>query len=141
MPFQLREISNQFAGRTKLNGEWKGQSAGGCQNHPLTYKRNPKYQLNISPRDATNLVIELRAQKTYQVGLEVVAVSLEDSTVTAPFRSKVSGSYRSGYCVLDIGDIPAGIYHIIPSTFEPAQEGPFILSVKATTNISVELAN
>lgn len=141
MPFQLKELSNKFVGRSKLNGEWKGANAGGCQNHPMSYKRNPKYQLTISPRDAANLVIELRAQKTYQVGLEVAVVSLEDTTLTAPFRSKVTGSYRSGYCVMDLSDIPAGTYHVIPSTFEPGQEGPFILSLKATADISIEPAN
>lgn len=141
MPFQLKEISNKYVGRTKVNGEWKGQKAGGCQNHQLTYKNNPRYQLKISPRDASNVVLELRAQKTYQVGLEVVVVSLEDSTITAPFRSKVTGSFRSGYCVLDLADLPAGIYHVIPATFEPGQEGPFILSIKATSNIAIEAAN
>lgn len=141
MPFQLKEIANKFVGRAKLNGEWNAASAGGCQNNPMSYKRNPKYQLKIGPRDAATLAIELRAQKTYQVGLEILVVSLEDTTVTAPFRSKVTGSYRSGYCVMDLSDVPAGIYHIIPSTFEPGQEGPFILSLKATTTISMEPVN
>lgn len=141
MPFELKAIPNKYVGRQTINGEWNGQNAGGCQNHPLTYKRNPRYLLKLGPKDYSNLVVELRGPKIYQVGFEIKVNSLEDSTVTAPFVSKVTGSYRSGYCVLDLNDIPCGTYHIIPSTYEPAQEGPFILTLKATTNISVELVN
>ena len=35
--------------------------------------------------------------------------------------------YRCGFCYLELENIPAGIYNIIPSTFLPKQEGPFFL--------------
>lgn len=44
---------------------------------------------------------------------------------------------RSGYVVLDLEDIPAGVLHITPSTFLPNQEGPFILHVKATAPVRI----
>lgn len=136
-PFELKQIEHSFVGKQTINGEWKGSTAGGCQNHPTTYRQNPKYVLTLGPKDLSNLVIELRGPKVYQVGIEVIIVSLDDPNVTAPFVSKTSGSYRSGYCVLDMDDMPAGTYHIIPSTFLPGQESPFILSVKSTTNITI----
>ena len=34
---------------------------------------------------------------------------------------------RCGFCYLELENIPAGIYNIIPSTFLPKQEGPFFL--------------
>lgn len=139
-PFELKKIEPAFIGKQVINGEWKGQSAGGCQNHPLSYKNNPKYSLTLGPRESNNLVIELRGPKVYQVGLEVIIISLDDETLTAPFVSKTSGGYRSGYCVMDLDNLPAGRYHIIPSTFLPGQESPFILNIKATSKITVERA-
>lgn len=35
--------------------------------------------------------------------------------------------YRCGFCYLELENIPAGVYNIIPSTFLPKQEGPFFL--------------
>ena len=35
--------------------------------------------------------------------------------------------HRCGFCYLELENIPAGIYNIIPSTFLPKQEGPFFL--------------
>lgn len=36
---------------------------------------------------------------------------------------------------MELENIPAGILHIIPSTFTPAQLGPYILTVKCSTPI------
>jgi len=38
---------------------------------------------------------------------------------------------------MDLEDVPAGTYNIIPSTFMPNQEGPFILTVKASCPFSL----
>lgn len=64
--------------------------------------------------------------------------SLENSEVTAPFVTKTSGTYRSGFCVIDLEKLPAGIYYITPSTYLPDQEGPFILTLKSSTSVTVE---
>lgn len=140
-PFEFKAISNRFIGRQRINGEWKGVTAGGCQNHSATYRQNPKYKLKLGPKDISNVVIELRGPKVYQVGIEVTVDSLDDPNITAPFVSKTTGSYRSGYCVLDLNEMPAGVYRIMPSTYMPGQESPFILDIKATTNITLELMN
>lgn len=140
-PFEFKAIPSKYIGKQTVNGEWKGSRAGGCQNHPATYRNNPRFSLKLGPKDLSNLVIELRGPKVYQVGFEITVASLEDPTITAPFVSKMSGSYRSGYCVLDLNDMPAGQYYIIPSTYLPGQESPFILNVKATTNVSIEPVN
>uniref|UniRef100_A0A336MHP3 CSON001666 protein n=1 Tax=Culicoides sonorensis TaxID=179676 RepID=A0A336MHP3_CULSO len=136
--FDLRRLNDVYASKKELTGEWKGATAGGCPNHPSTYKNNPLYKLTIGPKFESDLVVELRGPKVYQVGLEVTVHSLENSEVTAPFVTKSTGNYRSGFCVLDLHDIPAGIYHIRPSTFLPNQEGPFFITFKSTTTLTVE---
>lgn len=81
---------------------------------------------------------ELRGPKVYQVGLELIIASLVDPDITAPFVSKVTGTYRSGFCYLDLDNLPAGIYYLIPSTYLPNQESPFLLNFKASANIVVD---
>uniref|UniRef100_A0A182W9E9 Calpain catalytic domain-containing protein n=1 Tax=Anopheles minimus TaxID=112268 RepID=A0A182W9E9_9DIPT len=136
--FELKQLGPCYSTVENLNGEWKGKTAGGCLNHPLTYKNNPLYRLHIGPADTSDLVIELRGPKVYQVGLDLTVVSLTDDTVTAPFVSQKTGVYRSGFCVLDLEGIPAGVYQVRPSTFLPDQESPFFLKVKSTTNVVIE---
>jgi len=45
--------------------------------------------------------------------------------------------FRPGFVVLDLEDVPAGTYNVVPSTFMPNQEGPFILTVKASCPFSL----
>lgn len=42
---------------------------------------------------------------------------------------------RCGFCYLELENIPAGIFNIIPSTFLPKQEGPFFLDFNSTVPI------
>lgn len=139
--FELKRLIDVYTTKKELTGEWKESTAGGCPNHPSTYKNNPLYKLTIGPKNDSNLVIELRGPKIYQVGLEVTINSLDDSDVTAPFISKTTGNYRSGFCVLDLHNLPTGVYHVRPSTFLPNQEGPFFITFKSTTMLTVEKAS
>lgn len=43
--------------------------------------------------------------------------------------------YRCGFCYLELENIPAGIFNIIPSTFLPKQEGPFFLDFNSVIPI------
>ncbi|XP_025406964.1 calpain-7-like isoform X2 [Sipha flava] len=138
-PFTLKELTNTYdiKFKTSVNGEWKGNRAGGCQNHK-TYKENPKFKLTVDGlTDTENLQIELKAPKQYQVGLEVSCVGLNNINATAKFMRKSSGSYRSGYVILELLDIQPGTYEIIPSTYLPGNEGPFILTVNASCSVSI----
>lgn len=79
----------------QITGEWKGVTAGGCPNHPMTYPNNPKFKLEIDSVSNNNqLLIELKGPKQYQIGLEVTIQQIQDETVTAPFKTKSSGPYR-----------------------------------------------
>lgn len=136
--FELKTINNNWLTNIQVNGEWNApNTAGGCQNHK-TYKSNPIYKLTIGPADNSHLVIELRGPKVYQVGMELTINSLEDPNITAPFISKSTDNYHSGFCVLDMENLPAGVYSIRTSTFLPNQEGPFFLKLKSSTKLAIE---
>ena len=137
VPFELKEIISSWATNIQVNGEWSTMNgtAGGCQNHK-TFKSNPLYKVTL-PSDG-NLVIELRGPKVYQVGLELTVSSLDDPNITAPFISKTTDSFRSGFCVLDIENLPAGVYMIRPSTYLPYQEAPFFLKLKSSAKLQIE---
>jgi len=45
--------------------------------------------------------------------------------------------FRSGYVILELADIQPGTYEIIPSTYLPGKEGPFILTVNASCSVSI----
>nr|XP_023013674.1 calpain-7-like [Leptinotarsa decemlineata] len=135
-PFDLRKIEDPYKFEMKAIGEWRGITAGGCPNHPLSYPYNPKYRIEIeSVWHSNQLLIELKGPKQYQIGFEVIFVHVNDPQITAPFKTISSGSYRYGYVVLELENIPAGTLKVMPSTFMPNQEGPFILQIKSSAMI------
>ncbi|GAB6032708.1 calpain 7, variant 2 [Chamberlinius hualienensis] len=133
-PFNLTKIQNNYKFKQEVtNGSWKGVTAGGCANHPSTYSNNPVFQIQLnSSTDDNQLLIDLKGPKQFQVGFDVATVSVTNSSATGQFVRKSSGPFRSGFVILDMENIPNGIYNVIPSTFNPGQEGPFFLTVKAS---------
>ncbi|XP_064455329.1 calpain-7-like isoform X2 [Ornithodoros turicata] len=133
-PFQLSRIGNPYQYvREEKRGAWTAETAGGCGNHPQTYGRNPVYQACLqSPDDNNQVLITLKGPKQYQLGFDVIAVTVDDPSSPYAFSRKSSGMYKSGFTVLEMERVPAGIYNIIPSTFQPFQEGPFFLTVSST---------
>ncbi|XP_036999826.1 calpain-7 isoform X2 [Artibeus jamaicensis] len=123
--FTFSKIPSPYTVSKQINGKWSGQSAGGCGNFQETHKNNPIYQFHVEKTGP--LLIELRGPRQYSVGFEVVAVSVVGDPGPHGFQRKSSGDYRCGFCYLELENIPAGIYNIIPSTFLPKQEGPFFL--------------
>nr|CAI5847065.1 unnamed protein product [Callosobruchus analis] len=137
-PFTLTKIIDPYRYEKQVTGQWEGVSAGGCPNHPMTYPYNPKYKVDIDPSSNSNqLLVELKGPKQYQMGFDVTILKVNDDTVTAPFRSRSSGAYRSGYIVMEFDNIPSGVLQVTPSTFLPQQEGPFILVVKSSAPIQI----
>ena len=54
--FALNPVPEYYNTRyqQEITGEWKGKTAGGCQNNQATYKNNPLFQLVLNNRDANN---------------------------------------------------------------------------------------
>ncbi|XP_015423595.1 PREDICTED: calpain-7 isoform X2 [Myotis davidii] len=123
--FTFSKIPSPYTLSKQIHGKWSDQSAGGCANFQETHKNNPIYQFHIEKTGP--LLIELRGPRQYSVGFEVVTVSVVGDSGPHGFQRKSSGDYRCGFCYLELENIPAGIYNIIPSTFLPKQDGPFFL--------------
>jgi calpain-7 len=134
LPFKLNKILDPFKYKKELKGEWKGSSAGGCPNYPETYSSNPKFQLKLDAN--SRVLIELKGPKQYQVGFDVITVSVFNSESPLYFRKKQSGPYRSGFVVLEL-ELLAGMYNVIPTTFKPGQESPFFISVRSSSEITL----
>ncbi|KAJ9584384.1 hypothetical protein L9F63_021278 [Diploptera punctata] len=138
-PFSLSKIGSPYQHTQKVtDGKWEGATAGGCGNHPATYPNNPTYQMRLdSSHNNNQILLDLKGPKKYQIGLDVVCVTANDQNAPGVFRKKSSGPFRSGFVVMEMDDVPAGTYNIIPSTFLPCQEGPFFLTIKSSCPISL----
>ncbi|XP_072948969.1 calpain-7-like isoform X2 [Epargyreus clarus] len=140
-PFTLEKLE-PYPHVKSLRGEWSGRTAGGCENHRLTYPNNPKFVVTVPhSRAPCNVVVELKGPKQYQIGMDARVEALDDPDVTAPFLRESSGPYRSGFIYLELRNLPAGKYILMPSTFYPEQEGPFIMELKSTCPITCEPRN
>uniref|UniRef100_A0A8C5H0I9 Calpain catalytic domain-containing protein n=1 Tax=Gouania willdenowi TaxID=441366 RepID=A0A8C5H0I9_GOUWI len=133
--FTFSKIPNPFTHSKRVNGQWKGTSAGGCGNYKDSYKHNPIFQINLERSGP--LLIELRGSRQYSVGFEMVTVSTVADPGAAAFQKKSSGDYRCGFCFMEADHVPAGIYNVTPTTFLPKQEGPFFLDFASTTPLKV----
>ncbi|XP_044583810.1 calpain-7-like isoform X2 [Cotesia glomerata] len=138
-PFSLKKMSEPYKFEKEIkDGQWKmeDKTAGGCGNHPGTYQDNPRYQINLESTHNNNyLLIILKGPKQYQIGFEII--SMNNTNTPSTFQNKTSGPFRSGFVSLELEDVPAGNYHIIPATFLPGQEGPFFLTIKASCDFEI----
>lgn len=48
-----------------------------------------------------------------------------------------TGDYRYGFVVSEIIAVPCGIYTLVPNTFEPGQEGNFMLHVLSSKELRI----
>ncbi|XP_038832840.1 calpain-7-like [Salvelinus namaycush] len=133
--FSFSKIPTPFTHTKRINGQWKGPSAGGCGNYKDSYKHNPIYQFNLERPGP--MLIELRGSRQYSVGFEMVTVSTVVEPGPAGHPKKNSGDYRCGFCYMEADHVSAGIYNVIPTTFLPKQEGPFFLDFSSVTSLKV----
>ncbi|KAG8197420.1 hypothetical protein JTE90_014905 [Oedothorax gibbosus] len=138
-PFTLSNIVNVFKYKHEIkNGEWTSELSGGCSNNPQTCHNNPVYQVTLqSSTDNNNILVDLKGPKQFYVGFEIVTITVNNSNSPGYFSRKASGSYRPGFSILEVQNVPTGTYNIIPSTFSPGQKGPFFLTVQASCPIKV----
>ncbi|XP_072311736.1 calpain-3b isoform X2 [Eucyclogobius newberryi] len=138
-------------------GRWvRGSSAGGCRNNPDTFWTNPQYWLQLLEEDddseegekLCSVVVSLmqkgrRMQKNQgprflTIGFSIYEVPKEiagkhqhlqkDFFLYTASKAKCK-TYINLREVTERFRLPPGQYALIPTTFEPHQEGEFILRV------------
>lgn len=138
-------------------GRWvRGSSAGGCRNFPDTFWTNPQYRLQLLEEDddsgegerLCSVVVSLmqkgrrmqmnKGPRFLTIGFSVYEVPKEmlgkhqhlqkDFFLYTASKAKCK-SYINLREVTERFRLPPGEYAVIPTTFEPHQEGEFILRV------------
>lgn len=137
-----------------FEGEWvRGVTAGGCRNYLETFWHNPQYCITLEDPDDEDeddkcTVIVALMQKNHRsqrkMGMECLTIGfamyhLQDPDNlpkpldlnffkynTSVARSPSFINLREVNCRFKL---PPGVYCIVPSTFEPNEEGEFILRV------------
>uniref|UniRef100_A0A3B3QK57 Calpain-3 n=1 Tax=Paramormyrops kingsleyae TaxID=1676925 RepID=A0A3B3QK57_9TELE len=149
-------------------GRWvRGCSAGGCRNYPDTFWTNPQYRLRLLEEDddpddnevACTVVVALMQKNRrmerkmganlFTIGFSIYEVPQEmhGNTQHMPkdfFLYNASKARCKSYInlreVTERFRLPPGEYIIVPSTYEPHQEGEFILRVfSEKNNLSEEI--
>ncbi|XP_042177441.1 calpain-3b isoform X3 [Oncorhynchus tshawytscha] len=148
-------------------GRWvRGSSAGGCRNFPDTFWTNPQYRMRLYEEDddpddpehvACTVMVALmqkgrrkdrsKGAKLYTIGFSIYEVPKEmigsqqhlqkDFFLYNASKAKCK-SYINLREVSERFCLPPGEYVIIPSTFDPHEEGEFILRVFSEKNSTSE---
>jgi calpain, invertebrate len=135
-------------------GEWvKGKSAGGCRNFIDTFVKNPQFILTldqpVGDLDGKCTVLVALMQKNRRnkqipflsIGFAIYRVN-DDFATQMPFNEKFfnvrastarSKNFQNSREVTARFKLPGGKYLIIPSTFNPGEEGEFLLRVFSET--------
>ncbi|CAD5234502.1 unnamed protein product [Bursaphelenchus xylophilus] len=142
------------------DGSWRqGSTAGGCRNYLKSFARNPQYRIKLTDKDPNDdddlctiivAVMQKYRRELKNAGQENLAIGFAiydangysgrlDTEYFANNKScgrspafinlrEVSGRFR----------VPPGEYVIVPSTYEPNEEGDFMLRVYTSGLIESE---
>ncbi|KAF9788172.1 hypothetical protein BJ322DRAFT_1217334 [Thelephora terrestris] len=131
----------------KVDGTFTSKNAGGNYANP-SYMRNPQYHLRISPEGkgqtagrGTKARVVLVAQTDRDAPLNISVVWSDGSRVFDVAQTDIvcgSGTYSYGLASA-VGDLLAGSYTVIVSTFEAQKHlGPFSLRAESPRRVSLE---
>ena len=130
--FALRRAPAPPAHRAVLRGAWDASSAGGPPaGRGGAFARNPQFSLVVDT--ACRAHLELQAPKELAVGLTLVGPGGRGGAridcVLVDEQVVSSGAFRRGFTFAEAAELAAGVYTLVPSTFEPGQCGAFVLTV------------
>lgn len=112
------------------DGAWSSKTAGGNA-EAATYPSNPQYRLVVPSSTPLNIVLEA-TPRDLAVHVKLLwAAGERVNSVTTQSIATDSGEYRRGCAVADMSNVPAGVYTIVCSTYDPGQTGIFRISVEA----------
>ncbi|KAI9253001.1 hypothetical protein BY458DRAFT_522456 [Sporodiniella umbellata] len=135
-PFKLYEVPIKYSIEKKIKSQWTEQTAGGNSSN-INYLNNPQWKITI-PSATEGLLLMLEAFKDFAIHLLFVESGKRISSVSLRDILSESGPYRHGFCFCEIGNVKAGEYTVVASTFEPDLLGDFVLTAAGNTRMSIE---
>ncbi|KAK6622950.1 hypothetical protein RUM43_008802 [Polyplax serrata] len=147
-----------------FEGEWvRGVTAGGCRNNLTTFHRNPQYRITLTETDEDDednkctLIVALmqknrRSQRN--MGVECLTIGFAIYKLDDPDRLpkplnldffKYNASCARSPSFINLREVSCrfslapGVYCIVPSTFDPNEEGEFILRVFSENKTHMEV--
>uniref|UniRef100_A0A672GGM2 Calpain 5b n=1 Tax=Salarias fasciatus TaxID=181472 RepID=A0A672GGM2_SALFA len=114
--------------------------SGGCINHKATFLQNPQYVFDVKKVEDEVLICLQQKEKratpkegkgeNLAIGFDIHRVELNRKYRMHSAQQKVAGSiYINSRCVFLRKELKEGRYVIIPTTFDPGQQGDFLLRV------------
>ncbi|KAL3518927.1 hypothetical protein ACH5RR_021516 [Cinchona calisaya] len=148
--------------RYSVHGQWRGYSAGGCQDYD-TWHQNPQFRLRATGPDASfpiHVFITLTQGvsfsrttagfRNYQsshdsmmfyIGMRILKTRGRRAAYNIYLHESVGGTdyvnSREISCEMVLDPDPKG-YTIVPTTIHPGEEAPFVLSVFTKASITLE---
>ncbi|XP_034934102.1 calpain-A isoform X2 [Chelonus insularis] len=144
-----------------FEGEWvRGVTAGGCRNFLETFWHNPQYRITLEipdeDDDKCTVIVALmqknrRAQKS--MGADCLTIGFAIYHLDYPDRLpkpldinffKYNASVARSPSFINLREVscrfklPPGTYCIVPSTFDPNEEGEFLLRIFSETKNNME---
>ncbi|GAB2286981.1 Calpain-type cysteine protease dek1 [Dionaea muscipula] len=150
--------------RYSVHGQWRGYSAGGCQDYD-SWHQNPQFRLRANGPDASlpiHVFITLTQGvsfsrttaaagfRNYQsshnplmfyIGMRILKTRGRRAAYNIYLHESVGGTdyvnSREISCEMVLDPDPKG-YTIVPTTIHPGEEAPFVLSVFTKASINLE---
>ncbi|XP_011333302.2 calpain-A isoform X2 [Ooceraea biroi] len=144
-----------------FEGEWvRGVTAGGCRNYLETFWHNPQYRITLEcpddDDDKCTVIVALmqknrRAQK--RMGADCLTIGFAIYHLENPERLpkpldmsffKYNPSIGRSPAFINLREVtcrfklPPGVYCIVPSTFDPNEEGEFLLRIFSENKNNME---
>ncbi|XP_076300875.1 calpain A isoform X4 [Lasioglossum baleicum] len=144
-----------------FEGEWvRGVTAGGCRNFLETFWHNPQYRITLEypdeDDDKCTVIVALmqknrRAQR--RMGAECLTIGFAIYHLEYPDRLpkpldmnffKYNASVARSPSFINLREVtcrfklPPGVYCIVPSTFDPNEEGEFLLRIFSENKNNME---
>ncbi|KAB2038822.1 hypothetical protein ES319_D03G170200v1 [Gossypium barbadense] len=148
--------------RYSVHGQWRGYSAGGCQDYN-SWHQNPQFRLRASGPDASypiHVFITLTQgvsfsrtaagfrnyqsshdSQMFYIGMRILKTRGRRAAYNIYLHESVGGTdyvnSREISCEMVLEPEPKG-YTIVPTTIHPGEEAPFVLSVFTKASVILE---
>ncbi|KAJ8678899.1 hypothetical protein QAD02_014686 [Eretmocerus hayati] len=144
-----------------FEGEWvRGVTAGGCRNFIETFWHNPQYRITLEYPDedddkCTVIVALMQKNRRSQrkIGMDCLTIGFAVYHLANPDRLpkpldinffKYNPSVARSPSFINLREVscrfklPPGVYCIVPSTFDPNEEGEFLLRIFSENKNNME---